>query len=238
MPVWGWVLVGVAAVVVVAVVAVMVVTRRRSAVLREQFGPEYERTVESTGERRGAEAELRERQQRREQFRITPLAPAARERYQEDWRLVQSQFVDDPATAVGSADRLIQSVMRERGYPVEDFDQRADDLSVDYPDVVQNYREGRQLSRAGRDIDKGSTEDLRRAFRCYRALFDELVGAAESTTGSYDASTGQQAGVAPSRDSAAAAAGDVSLDAPDRGSEPVPSRGGSREQGSPRQGMS
>ena len=187
MPVWGWVLVVIGIVVILAIVAFIVMTRRRTAVLREQFGPEYERTVETAGERRGAENELMERRERRQQFNITPLAPAARERYQEDWRMIQSQFVDDPASAVSSADRMIQSVMRERGYPVEDFDQRADDLSVDYPDVVQNYREGRLLARAGRDMDKGSTEDLRRAFRYYRALFDELVGPVEVTAGSGEA---------------------------------------------------
>ncbi len=226
MPVWGWALVGIAIAVIVVIAAIVVMARHRTAALREQFGPEYERTVEVTGERRNAETELLERRERREQFRITSLAPAARERYQDEWIVVQSQFVDDPASAVASADRLIQSVMRERGYPVEDFDQRADDLSVDYPDVVQNYREGRQLARSGRDMDKGSTEDLRRAFRYYRALFDELVGPIDAAAGSGDA---PPAGPAP-------AASRASVQAPERGpqsaisgsdSESVPSRGGS-----------
>jgi hypothetical protein len=228
MPVWGWVLVVIGIVVILAIVAFIVMTRRRTAVLREQFGPEYERTVETTGERRGAENELMERQERRQQFNITPLAPAARERYQQDWRMIQSQFVDDPASAVSSADRMIQSVMRERGYPVEDFDQRADDLSVDYPDVVQNYREGRLLARAGRDMDKGSTEDLRRAFRYYRALFDELVGPAEATAG---------AGEAPlSGNTSAESRAPVSTPEPrrptstlDSDAESISSRGGSRQ---------
>jgi hypothetical protein len=227
MPVWGWVLVVIGMVVILAIVVFIVMSRRRTAILREQFGPEYERTVETAGERRGAESQLMERRERRQQFNITSLAPAARERYQEDWRMIQSQFVDDPASAVSSADRMIQSVMRERGYPVEDFDQRADDLSVDYPHVVQNYREGRLLARAGRDMDKGSTEDLRRAFRYYRALFDELVGPVEGTAGS---------GEAPLTDSSFAGS---------RASEPIPesirppvsdsdvesisSRGGSRQ---------
>ena len=35
--------------------------------------------------------------------------------------------------AIDDADRLIQSVMRDRGYPVEDFDDRAALVSVDHP---------------------------------------------------------------------------------------------------------
>ena len=88
---------------------------------------------------------------------------------------MQSQFVDDPNGAVGGADRLIQLVMRERGYPVEDFDQRAEDLSVDHPDVVENYRQGHRLATASLRRDETSTEDLRQAMWHYRALFEELV---------------------------------------------------------------
>jgi CHAT domain-containing protein len=160
------------------VLAALVVTtkRRRTAALQERFGPEYQRTVSTAGEKRAAEAELEERQERHEQFQLQPLAPAAQQRYQEDWRMVQSQFVDDPASAVAAADTLIQTVMRERGYPVEDFDRRADDLSVEHPDVVDNYRQGHRLAEASRTPDKSATEDLRRAMRHYRALFDDLVG--------------------------------------------------------------
>ena len=229
MPVWGWVLVGIAIVAIVVIAAIMMMTRRRTAALREQFGPEYERTVSATGEKRDAETELLERRERRQQFNITSLAPAARERYQQDWRMIQAQFVDDPASAVASADGLIQSVMRERGYPVEDFDQRADDLSVDHPDVVQNYREGRQLARTGQDMDKGSTEDLRRAFRYYRALFDELVGPVEATAGSGDApSTGRES--AGARASVPAPEPGPPADSSDFDAESMPSRGGSRQQ--------
>ncbi len=138
--------------------------------------------------------------------------------------------MDDPASAVGAADRLIQSVMRERGYPVEDFDQRADDLSVDYPDVVQNYREGRQLSRAGRDMDKGSTEYLRRAFRCYRALFEELVGSAGAMAGPEEPGPrGRDSGPVPSRNSTAVRETGGGSIPSDSSAQSVPSAG-SREQ--------
>jgi hypothetical protein len=229
MPVWGWVLVVIGIVVILAIVAFIVMTRRRTGVLREQFGPEYERTVESAGERRGAENELMDRRERRQQFNITTLPPAARERYQEDWRMIQSQFVDDPASAVSSADRMIQSVMRERGYPVEDFDQRADDLSVDYPHVVQNYREGRLLARAGRDMDKGSTEDLRRAFRYYRALFDELVGPVEVTAGSGEAPLSDDTS-AGSRAPVSTPEAGRPTSTLDSDGESISSRGGSRQE--------
>jgi hypothetical protein len=142
--------------------------------LHERFGPEYDRTVGTAESKREAEAELKAREERRQQLEVRPLSQAARGRYVETWRVVQAQFVDDPRAAVASADTLIQSVMAERGYPVEDFEQRAADVSVDHPRVVENYREGHRLAQASAN-GGDSTEDLRQAMRHYRALFDDLV---------------------------------------------------------------
>ena len=186
MPAWGWVVLGVAVVIVVVLAVLLVAANRRTTALRRQFGPEYERTVAATGHKRDAEADLEDRQDRRSQLPIRPLTSTARERYQRDWRTVQSQFVDDPTGAVAGADRLIQLVMRERGYPVEDFDQRADDLSVDHPDVVENYRQGHRLASASNGRDETSTEDLRQAMWHYRALFERLVESAGAGDGSSD----------------------------------------------------
>ena len=172
MAVWAWVLMAVVALVVL--VAWQLVTHQRTRRLREQFGPEYERTVTASDSRRDAEAELNAREERRQQFELRPLSLEERTRYSEEWQPVQAQFVDDPAGAVVRADSLIQSVMADRGYPTEEFEQRAADLSVDHPRVVENYRTGHQLfekTAAG----QGSTEDLRQAMRAYRALFNELV---------------------------------------------------------------
>jgi hypothetical protein len=174
MPVWGWVVIAVAAVVLLALVAWLASTRRRTGRLQERFGPEYDRTVETAESKRKAEAELAAREERREKLQLRPISSAARERYLETWQTVQAQFVDDPRSAVASADSLIQSVMADRGYPVEDFEQRAADVSVDHPDVVENYRQGHRLAQSSAD-GGSSTEDLRQAMRHYRALFDELV---------------------------------------------------------------
>jgi hypothetical protein len=148
--------------------------RRRTTRLQERFGPEYDRTIGSAESKRDAEAELRGREERRQQLEIRPLTQTARDRYTNQWEVVQAQFVDEPRAAVASADELIQSVMAERGYPMADFDQRAADISVDHPTVVENYRQGRRLSSATGNAD-GATEDLRQAMRHYRALFEELV---------------------------------------------------------------
>jgi hypothetical protein len=174
MPTWGWILIAVAAVLVSAGLAWSAYRTRRRQRLQEGFGPEYDRTVADAPSRREAESELAERQQRREELDIEPLSSEARDRYAERWRRTQERFVDDPANAVTDADVLIQEVMRERGYPVEDFDQRAADVSVDHPEVVSNYRAAHGISTAN-ERGKASTEDLRTALVHYRALFVELL---------------------------------------------------------------
>lgn len=174
MPSWVWVLIAIGVVAVLAVVVWQALARRRTGRLQQQFGPEYDRTLGTTESKHDAEAELQEREERRRRLEIRPLSQAARDRYLQGWQSVQAQFVDDPRGAVAGADSLIQSVMAERGYPVDDFDQRAADVSVDHPQVVENYRLGHRLAQASAD-GTDSTEDLRQAMRHYRALFDELV---------------------------------------------------------------
>jgi hypothetical protein len=171
---WVWILIAAAAVLIVAMVAWVMTKRKQTKQLQSQFGPEYERTVEAADNKKVAESELAARRERREQLEIRPLSSAARERYAHQWQVVQVQFVDNPSGAVASADQLIQSVMADRGYPVKDFETRAADVSVDHPDVVENYRQGHRLAQKSADGD-GSTEDLRQAMRHYRTLFDDLV---------------------------------------------------------------
>jgi len=165
----------VAVVLIVALLAVRARTRKKQTEeLQGQFGPEYDRTVQAADDKKAAEEELAARRERREQLDIRPLSSAARERYTSQWQIVQAQFVDNPGAAVASADQLIQTVMSDRGYPVQDFETRAADISVDHPDVVENYRKGHRLAEKSSDGD-GSTEDLRQAMRHYRALFDDLL---------------------------------------------------------------
>lgn len=169
--------------VVIAIVVVLVLLallaffagrQRRSRRLQDTFGPEYDRTVEEAGDRRAAETELQERTERRAGFDIVPLEPEARARYIEAWRNTQAQFVDEPVEATREADRLITSVMRDRGYPVDDFEQRAADISVDHPQVVDDYRAAHAIA-AANDRSEASTEDLRQALVHYRSLFEELL---------------------------------------------------------------
>ncbi len=172
---WIWVLIAVLVLVVLAVVGWSLSRRRRSERLKEHFGPEYERTVGELGEQRAAEAELREREKKRKKLDIVELAPEARQEHTATWQRVQAEFVDDPQGALGRAERLVTRVMRERGYPIDDFDQRAADISVDHPDIVENYRGAHAIYESQHDGDIG-TEDARQAFVHYRALFDRLLG--------------------------------------------------------------
>jgi hypothetical protein len=172
-----WVLVIVVAVLLCAVIW-LALRQRRTAQLREGFGPEYDRTLEERGDQRAAEAELRERVQRRRSYDIRELEPEARDRYAARWRETQARFVDQPASTLADADSLVNEVMRERGYPVDDFETQAADVSVDHPGVVEHYRK----AHAVRASDETSTEELREAFVHYRALFAELLGEEKEAT--------------------------------------------------------
>lgn len=174
MPIWVWIVIAVVVVIVVAALIAAARSRRRSERIRGRFGPEYDRTVEHLGNRRRAESELSERERRREELDIRPLQPAARDRYIQSWRDVQIRFVDMPSESVRQADALVIQVMRDRGYPMEDFEQRAADVSVDHPRVVEDYRTAHAISQAN-DGGRATTEDLRRAMVHYRTLFEELL---------------------------------------------------------------
>lgn len=165
------------AVVLVIVVAFALYMRKRrstTAELRDRFGPEYDRAVRQHGSERKAEAKLADRETRVDMLKIRDLDPAERERYLSQWQAVQSRFVDYPKGAVTEADELVCSLMQTRGYPLTDFDQRAADISVDHPQVVENYRLAHDIAlRLGRG--EASTEEMRTAMIHYRSLFDELV---------------------------------------------------------------
>jgi FtsZ-interacting cell division protein ZipA len=166
----------VAVLVIVAIVVVgyQMARRNRTARLREQYGPEYNRALDQADSQREAESELRDRSKRHEKLELRSLDSPERQDFERRWSEVQGQFVDDPNSAVRNADRLVVEVMSARGYPVEDFDQRADDLSVSHPEITERYREASRIARANEDgtVD---TEDLRQAVTSYRALVLALL---------------------------------------------------------------
>jgi hypothetical protein len=176
MPVWIWFFVAALILIAIAgsIVALSAGRRRRTDRLRQQFGPEYDRTVAESGEQQVAEKELVARKRNRDKLDIRPLSRDALQAYSHRWRQVQTAFVDSPSTALDDADRLLTDVMRERGYPVDDFDQRAADISVDHPAVVENYRSAHAIHRSKQNGDN-NTENQRQAFVHYRALFDKLL---------------------------------------------------------------
>ncbi len=161
-------------IIAVAVIAFLVTRKRRSQKLRERFGPEYDRVVKQEGDMRKAEGVLEFREKRREKFKIRPLAAADRSRFATAWEEVQGRFVDDPGATVTMAENLVTEVMRARGYPIGEFEQRAADISVDYPLVVENYRSAHAIA-LRHNAGKASTEDLRQAMVHYRTLFEELL---------------------------------------------------------------
>jgi hypothetical protein len=175
MATWIWILIAIAAVVVIALIA-MAARQRRAAALRERFGPEYDRAVAARDDRRAAEAELREREKQRARLNIRPLPEEARARFTQDWQEVQERFVDQPQEAVAAADSLLRTVMDARGYPAGDFEAQAGLVSVDHPEVVENYRFAHGIHERAQ-AQQASTEDLREALLRYRSLFGELLRA-------------------------------------------------------------
>ncbi|HEX4577878.1 MAG TPA: hypothetical protein VH117_11050 [Edaphobacter sp.] len=168
--------------IIIVIVAVLVVAavffvarRRKSEYLKQKFGSEYDRVVHQHGNPQRAETVLAEREKRVSRLQLRTLPPAERDRYAQQWAVVQKRFVDDPKGAVNEADRLVTDVMNARGYPMSEFNQRADDISVNYPNTVGNYRAAHDIVlRHGRG--QSSTEDLRKAMVHFRSLFDELLG--------------------------------------------------------------
>jgi hypothetical protein len=169
-------------VIAIVAIAVLLITRKRkSEHLKQQFGPEYDRAVRQHGDPRQAEAVLLQREKRVEKFSIRSLSPGDRERYANDWATVQKRFVDDPSMAVTQAEKLVTSVMVARGYPMGDFEQRAADISVNYPSVVQNYRSAREITLRHAQ-GQSSTEELRQSMVYFRSLFEELLDSPKIAT--------------------------------------------------------
>ncbi|HWQ04846.1 MAG TPA: hypothetical protein VN452_05785 [Longilinea sp.] len=170
-------------IIIIAVVAVVIIGgilafvfsgRKRSDRLHEHFGAEYDHTVQTLGDEKKAQTALDERQKHVAALNIRPLSVNERERYLADWSAIQSKFVDEPGQAIVDADRLIMEVMQLRAYPVSDFEQRAADISVNYPALVTNYRAARAIAIKNKD-SQADTEELRQAMIHYRSLFDELL---------------------------------------------------------------
>jgi hypothetical protein len=169
---------------IIAVVLVLVIVgailgaifsrRNRSKHFQNKFGPEYDRTVQSAGNEKKAQAELNERGKHVDTLNIRPLSIGERERYQAEWTAIQAKFVDQPGQATVEADHLIMDVMKVRAYPVSDFEQRAADISVNYPALVSNYRAAREIA-IKNEQHSANTEELRQAMIHYRSLFDELL---------------------------------------------------------------
>ena len=173
------IIIAVAVLLVAGIGIVFSIRKRKTARLRTQFGgAEYNRAVKEGGSRQKAEAVLDKRADRVESFHIQPLGPGDRTRFVESWRRVQARFVDGPGGAVTEADQLLRDVMSTRGYPVTDFEQRAADISVDHPLVLEHYRSAHEIA-VRQTQGQVSTEDLRQAMIHYRTLFEELVGEPE-----------------------------------------------------------
>jgi hypothetical protein len=168
---------------IVAAVVLVALRSRRRAELQNRFGPEYERKVAETGDRREAEQHLRGVAQERAKLDIRELEPTERARFVENWQLLQARFVDEPGQAVDGADHLLDEVLAARGYPTgqKQFDEQADLIAADHPDVVQHYRSAHEAHERHRSAGAADTEDLRQAFVHYRALFGELVGDTAAT---------------------------------------------------------
>ena len=173
--IWWVVIVAAVAIVILAMVAWSYSQSRRRTALRDQYGPEYDRTLDAAGSRRKAERELSERERMHKSLEIQPLSEDARTRFSQDWQRAERRFVDDPELAAREADRIVRDVLDERGYPKGDFDKQADAVSVDHPHAVQRYRHGHEMVHGNGASGDERTENLRKALVDFREVFAELV---------------------------------------------------------------
>jgi len=176
----AWILIAIVVLLLAALLVWWLARTRRTKHLHDEFGPEYEHTVATAGDRAKAEDELETRRKRVESYELRDLDPADRARLRNRWRDIQTRFVDDPGGAVADAAHLIEEAMERRGYPVGEIHRQEADLSVHYPEEVQEYRRAWAIAERNRR-GEATTEELREATVCYRNLFDHLVGHDETT---------------------------------------------------------
>jgi hypothetical protein len=169
----------------------MLMQRRRSERLQEHFGPEYERSLSEAGDRRAAESKLTEREKRHGELDIRDLRSEERDRFEGSWASIQREFVDDPKRAVHDADVLVVEIMRTRGYPVDDFERRAEDISVEHPDIVQRYREADAV-REATESGSADTEQQRSAVTSYRSLIEALLNSHQHTSSNQERASNQE----------------------------------------------
>jgi hypothetical protein len=151
------------------------IRRRNTKKFRAQYGEEYDLAIKKSGSEKKAQSELQGREKHIDKMDIRPLSDVEKEQYHKEWTAVQADFVNEPGKAIGAADHLIMEVMQLRNYPVSDFNQRAADVSIRYPELVKDYRAARDIAIKNTD-QKATTEEMRQAMISYRSLFDELVG--------------------------------------------------------------
>jgi hypothetical protein len=182
MATWAWIVVALAIVAVIVLVVAIAMRQRKTTMLRQRFGPEYDRAMQERDGRRAAEGDLLERQHQREQLDIKPLSETVRARFAAEWRQLQERFVDQPSNTVVAADDLVRRVMGARGYPMDNFEAQASLISVDHPSIVENYRFAHSVCERATSQEV-STEDLRAALLHYRSLFDDLLDAEQTNPG-------------------------------------------------------
>jgi hypothetical protein len=223
-----WVIVAVI-IIVLILVAYAAWQRKRRTTLQSKFGPEYDRAVGESDSRRQAEKDLEARQKRHDALNLRELEPATRDRHMDSWRQTQARFVDAPAEAVRDADRLVGQVMTDRGYPLDNFEQRSEDISVDHPGVVENYRAAHAISLAS-DHGQATTEDLRQAMVHYRSLFETLLGTTGGSLSNETTGTSNVGSMGTSNAASSTRAGEAGSSNAGSNAAPVP--GGADQTGS------
>jgi hypothetical protein len=181
MDTWVFLVIATLAVIAIAAAIAAAAANSRRNTLQERFGPEYDRTLGEFEKRRQAERELADRASERDQLELRPLTAAARARYADEWHDVQARFVDAPSASLSDADELVTRVMRDRGYPADEFDKQARLVSVDHPAIVENYRAAHAVFLRDQQ-GNAETEELRGAVVYYRSLFEELLRPEKATS--------------------------------------------------------
>lgn len=107
--------------------------------------------------------------------RPTPLAQRTRSRYETELDELTHRFSEAPVETLREAERLVGRIMRDRGYPYLDPNQRPGAVEEHFPTIAEEYRIARMVMQRFDSGKNVAAEEMREALGSYRAIASGLL---------------------------------------------------------------